>query len=90
MTRKIRARIVNGALVPLEPLGIEEGAEVELDITSAHALNRERNSAKPEFRVVPFHSAFLPGMNDPKKMKQLLEDDDIEHFLRVQKYGRGT
>ena len=90
MTRKIKARIVNGALVPLEPLGIEEGAEVELDITSAHALNRERNSAKPKFRVVPFHSAFLPGMNDPKKMKQLLEDDDIEHFLRVQKYGRGT
>ena len=28
MSDKIKAKIVNGALVPLEPLGIEEGANV--------------------------------------------------------------
>ncbi len=90
MSQKIRAWYANGVLTPLEPLELEEGEVVELDITSTQVPDREEDSAKPKFRVVPFHSAFLPGMDDPKKMKQLLEDDDIEHFLRVQEYGRGT
>ena len=124
MSQKIRAKIVNGALVPLEPLGIEEGANVVFqlvakappgvepsmrDYIGAHEtklpseideepfieehLEKERRIEernRNSFRVVPFHSEFLPGMDDPKRMKQLLEDEDIEHFLRVQKYGRGT
>ena len=90
MTRKIKAKIVNGALVPLEPLGIEEGTEVVLNIEAAPAPNSKQEAVKRKFRVVPFHSEFLPGMDDPKRMKQLLDDEDMEHFLRVQKYGKGT
>lgn len=124
MNEKIRARIVNGALVPLEPLGIEEGAnvvfkliskappgvepsmrdyvgktdtklpsEIDEELFIEEYLEEERKideRNRAEFRVIPFHSEFLPGMDDPKKMKQLLEDEDIEHFLRVQENGRGT
>ena len=124
MTRKIRARIVNGALVPLEPLGIEEGAnvvfeliakappgvepsmrdyvrkpetklpsEIDEELFIEEYLEKERRIEghnRREFRVIPNHSGLLPGMDDPKKMKQLLEDEDIEHFLRVQEVGRGT
>ena len=37
-----------------------------------------------EFRVVPNRSGLQPGMDDPGAMKQLLEDEDIEHYLRTQ------
>ena len=117
MTQKIKAKIVNGVLVPLEPLGIEEGATVVFELIAKappgvepsmrdyvgnpetklyseidKGLSIEEHSEKErrieernrgEFRVVPFHSEFLPGMDDPKRMKQLLDDEDIEHFLRV-------
>lgn len=124
MNGKIRARIVNGALVPLEPLGIEEGAnvvfrliakappgvepsirdyvgntdtklpsEIDEELFIEEYLEKERKideRNRSEFRVVPFHNEFLPGMEDPKRMKQLLDDEDVEHFLRVQEFGRGT
>ena len=90
MNGKIRAKIVNGALVPLEPLGIEEGVVVELRlcVDSASAPKDEPDKAK--FRVTPNHSALLPGMDDPKRMHHILEDEDIEHYLRVQEFGRGA
>ena len=34
MPRMIQAKIVNGALVPLEPLGIEEGANVVFELVA--------------------------------------------------------
>ena len=37
-----------------------------------------------EFRVVPNRSGLQPGMDDPGAMKQLLEDDDVERYLRAQ------
>ena len=37
-----------------------------------------------EFRVVPNRSGLQPGMDDPGAMKQLLDDEDIEHYLRAQ------
>jgi predicted DNA-binding antitoxin AbrB/MazE fold protein len=88
MTRKIRARYANGVLTPDEPLDLEEGAVVELDIQTAP--DHETNADKAKFQVIPNNSALMPGMEDPKKMKQLLEDEEIEHFLRVQEFGRGT
>ena len=39
------------------------------------------------FRVVPIRGALKPGMDDPQAMKQLLEDEDVEHYLRVQANG---
>ena len=91
MILKVRARYANGVLTPLEPLKLEEGAEVSLSLEEVAAPDSNQEAAnKKRFRVVPFHSEFLPGMEDPKRMKQLLDDEDVEHFLRVQEYGRGT
>ena len=44
MTRKIRARYANGVLTPDEPLDLEEGAVVELDIQTApdHETNADK------------------------------------------------
>ena len=39
------------------------------------------NGDKPNW-VTPHHSGYVPGF-DPLKMKQFLEDEDIEHYLRV-------
>ena len=39
---------------------------------------------KSEFRVVPNPSGLAPDMEeDPKAMKQLLEDEDVERYFRV-------
>ena len=90
MSVKVRAYYLNGVFTPLEPLDLEEGAVVELSLNADLALYPKDKPEKAEFRVKPNHSAFLPGMDDPKRMKQLLEDEDIEHFLRVQEFGKGT
>ena len=105
MVTEVRARYSNGAFTLLDPIPIdlEEGTEVTLSIDGTLAAGQSTVSGrlivtpatdgeapKPEIRVVPIHSEFLPGMDGPKRMKQLLDDEDVEHFLRVQKYGRGT
>ncbi|MYA49382.1 MAG: type I restriction endonuclease subunit R [Caldilineaceae bacterium SB0670_bin_27] len=38
----------------------------------------------PDFRLVPNRSTLKPGMDDPKAMKQVLEDEDTERHLRAQ------
>ena len=90
MIRKVRARFANGVLTPLEPLDLEEGAVLMLSLEADAASELGHESEKSKFRVIPNHSGFLPGMDDPKRMKQLLEEEDIEHFLRIQELGRGT
>lgn len=103
MVTEIRARYSNGTLTLLDPVDLEEGTEVMLtldeDLAAGQPTIRGQLTvptgpvdevSRPEFQVVPFHSEFLPGMDDPKRMKQILEDEDIEHFLRVQEFGRGT
>ena len=90
MTMTVNAKYANGVLTPLEPLDLEEGAEVILNIEAATSPDSKQDTAKRKFRVIPNHSGLLPGMDDPKRMKQLLEDEDIEHYLKVQEFGRGT
>ena len=90
MTMTVNAKYANGVLTPLEPLDLEEGAEVILNIEAATSPDSKQETVKRKFRVIPNHSGLLPGMDDPKRMKQLLEDEDIEHYLRVQEFGRGT
>ena len=103
MVTEVRARYSNGTLTLLDPVDLEEGTEVVLTLEGTLAAGRPTvrvqltvipgsvgEAPKSQFQVVPFHSEFVPGMDDPKRMKQLLEDEDIEHFIRVQKYGKGT
>ena len=37
-----------------------------------------------EFQLVPNRSTLEPGMDDPKAMKQVLEEEDTERYLRAQ------
>ena len=90
MAMTVNAKYANGVLTPLETLDLEEGAEVVLNIETATSPNSQQETVKREFRVIPNYSGLLPGMDDPKRMKQLLEDEDVEHYLKVQEFGRGT
>ena len=117
MSQKIRAKIVNGTLVPLEPLGIEEGAnvvfvlvskappgvepnmrdyvgyskmklpsEIDEELFIEEYLEKERRIKEQEqgkFRVTPHYGKFLAG-SDPKSLKRILEDEDVESYLKGQ------
>ena len=117
MSKKIQAKIVNGALIPHEPLGIEEGANVVFVLAAKYPpgvepdmrdyagdaetetpgeiaknmfveadLEKERQAGaneRPQFRVTPHYGKFLLG-SDPKKPKQLLDDEDVENYLNSQ------
>ena len=60
MSKTVNARFANGVFTPLEPVAFPEGAIV--------VLNIEAESAEP---FVPHDGKFLPGMEDPQKIKQL-------------------
>ena len=75
---KVKARYFNGVLTPLDPLDLEEGAVVELDIELTKFQAKGHSS---KFRVVPFSREFAPDI-DPKKLKQFLNDEDDERYLR--------
>ena len=82
MTKRISARYANGVLTPLEPLDLEDGEVVVLSIEAAS--KPEQKAAKPKFRVVPNHSGFAPGV-DPNRLKELLEELDIEEYLEKER-----
>ena len=83
MNKKVLAFYANCVFTPLEPLDLEEGTEVVLNIETATSPDSQQKTVRRKFRVIPNHSEFLPGMDDPKKMKQILNDEDEEHYLKV-------
>ena len=40
-----------------------------------------REAPRPKYRVTPIDSEFLPGV-DQMRLKDLLEEEDVEHFLK--------
>lgn len=78
MTTKIRAWYANGVLTPLEPLELEEGEVVELDV--AVAYRKDLDSAIAEAKAVLEHIYQLPGSH-PKKYKLLLNAEDDLIYL---------
>lgn len=78
MSRKVRARYANGVLTPLEPLDLEEGAVVDLDI--ALARRRYLDSAISEVKAVLEHIYQLPD-GHPKKYKLFLNAEDDLNYL---------
>ena len=83
MTTKIRARYANGVLTPLEPLDLEEGAEVVLDVKPVpgkDAYGDRLYSAMSEIREELQRIYQLPD-DDPKKYKLLLDTEDIYVYL---------
>ena len=62
MSKTVNARYANGVFTPLEPVAFPEGTVVVLSI-----------EAEPTEPFVPHHGKFLPGMEDPQKIKQPLD-----------------
>jgi len=67
-----------------------------LDEVVNEALRRAMSIAIDEaprrpFRVRPHSGGYAPGIDvrDPKAFKKLLDQDDLEHYLNVQRYGAG-
>ena len=83
MSNRVRARFANGVLTPLEPLDLEEGTVVVLNIEAAHATDsygaRVYNSMsdiKKEMKRI----CQLPE-GDPKKYKLFLDAEDVYIYL---------
>ena len=46
MVTHVKARFCNGALVPLEPLDLEEGQEVRVSVEDTHVEERSREGRR--------------------------------------------
>jgi predicted DNA-binding antitoxin AbrB/MazE fold protein len=62
MITNIKARYVNGALLPLEPLELEEGLEVVISIEEGPTLNSAEDSVLEMFERL--HQSAPPGTWD--------------------------
>ena len=69
MVQQFKARFANGVLTPLLPLDFEEGEIILLHI-----------GPPPPPGELPKPVIADP---DPKALKRFLEEEDIEHYLRV-------
>ena len=67
--KRIKARYTNGVLEPQEPLGLEEGAEVEVVVEEASSLSREE--ALERFRAA---AGSWKGNSDPEELKQMISE----------------
>lgn len=67
MTTPIKARFSNGALVPLEPLDLEEGDEVTVSIE--HPLKRDRVA-----KAFNASKGGWVGLHDPEELKRMIYD----------------
>ena len=72
MTTRVKAKFTNGHIVPLEPLDIEEGAELSV------AIDLVPHDARPEESEL--HAVRFD--DDPKRLKSILDEMDVEDYLR--------
>lgn len=85
MSKTVNAKFANGVFTPLEPVAFPEGAIVVLKIDAGATEQPQITSPAEPF--VPHDGKFLPGMEDPQKIKQLLADQDLEHYSRSLQQG---
>ena len=78
MAKTVNARFTNGVFTLREPVDFPECALVVLNIEAAGIQKSE--GAEFESRIPPHHSRLLPGMDDPKRLNQLRDDQDVEHY----------
>ena len=78
MSKIVNARFANGVFTPLEPVTFPEGTVVVLNIDDDSSMTASAHTPVDQF--VPHDARFLPGMEDPQKIKQLLTDGDVEHY----------
>lgn len=73
MAKTIKASFANGVFTPLEPLlDIEEGSVFVLNIETALFESEQEES---ELQAVPVD-------DDPKRLKSILDEMDVEDYLR--------
>lgn len=82
MSTKVRAYYVNGVFTPLEPLELEEGEVVELNI--AMAYRKDLDSAIAETKAVLDHIYQLSDSH-PKKYKLFLNAEDDLRYLEQER-----
>ena len=76
MSKTIKVSFANGVFTPLEPLlDIEEGAIFVLNIETA-LFKPEPEESEPQAVLVN---------DDPKRLKSILEEMDVEDYLRNRK-----
>ena len=78
MNQKVRAYFLNGVFMPLEPLALAEGTEVDLEISGA--FRRDLDSAIKEAKGVLELICQLSDSH-PKKYKLLLNAEDDLTYL---------
>ena len=72
MITRVKAKFTNGHIVPLEPLDIEEGTELSVDIDIEPS---RLGPVEPEPHAVQFN-------DDPKRLKSILDEMDVADYLR--------
>ena len=80
---EVKARYANGVLTPLDPLELEEGSVVVVDIKLASAQDpygARLYSAMSDIQEELERISHLPD-DDPKKYKMLLDAEDIYIYL---------
>ena len=82
MSQKIRAWYANGVLTPLEPLDLDEGEVVELNI--AVAYRRDLDSAITEAQAV-LEQIYQLSDSHPKKYKLFLDTEDVLIYLEQER-----
>ena len=85
MSKTLNARFANGVFTPLEPVAFPEGTIVVLNIEADPIQDPSTPNGHGQF--IPHNGRFLPGMEDPQKIKQLLMEEDIEHYVNSSQQG---
>ena len=82
MIRKVKAKYANGVLTPLEPLDLDEGAVVMVDIEleSYRDVDRALSDIKKELERI-----YLLPDGDPKKYKLFLDAEDVLNYLESER-----
>lgn len=82
MNTKVRAFYANGVLTPLEPLELEEGDVVELDIAIAHRKDLDIAISETKAVLELIHQL---SNSHPKKYKLLLGTEDDLSYLESER-----
>ena len=85
MSKKVHARFANGVFTPLEPVAFLEGTLVVLNIEADPIPEPPTPNSDGHF--IPHNGRFLPGTEDPQKIKQLLMQEDVEHYVNSAQQG---
>ena len=69
MNKRIRAKYINGTLMPLTPLDLEEGAEVTLSVESVNELSLEER-----IKITKAAAGKWKGLHDPEEFIRRVYD----------------